>query len=41
MDEWSTSKKRLVGVVVTVVVVSLAYVGIRWLWGLVLEMHHM
>ena len=41
MEEWSRGRQRLVGVAVAPVLVYLAYLGGRWLWGLVLEMHHM
>jgi hypothetical protein len=41
MKEWSTGKKRVVGVVATAVVVYLLYLGATRLWDLVREMHHM
>ena len=41
MNDWSTARKRIVGVLVTVVAVYLLYMGATRLWALVLEMHHM
>jgi hypothetical protein len=41
MREWSTRKKRLVGVAVTVVLAYLAYLAATRLWALILEMHHL
>ena len=41
MKEWSTRKKRLVGVAVTAVLLYLLYLGATRLWAVVLEMHHM
>lgn len=41
MRDWSTRKKRAVGVVATVVLGYLLYVGATRLWALFLEMHHL
>lgn len=40
MKDWSTGKKRLIGVLVTSAAAYLLYLGGTRLWALVREMHH-